>query len=62
MDAIDEKYDALGDFELADELSRISGTAVPKAIEDIRTAPVLHKTVCDAADMKQTVMDFLGIR
>ena len=62
MDAIDEKYDALGDFELADELSRISGTAVPKAIEDIRTAPVLHKTVCDAADMKQTGMDFLGIR
>ena len=62
MDAIDEKYDALGDFELADELSRISGTAVPKAIADIRTAPVLHKTVCDAADMKQTVMDFLGIR
>ena len=62
MDAIDEKYDALGDFELADELSRNSGTAVPKAIEDIRTAPVLHKTVCDAADMKQTVMDFLGIR
>ena len=62
MDAIDEKYDALGDFELADELSRISGTAVPKAIEDIRTAPVLHKTVCDAADMKQSVMDFLGIR
>ena len=62
MDAIDEKYDALGDFELADELSRISGTAVPKAIEDIRTAPVQHKTVCDAADMKQTVMDFLGIR
>ena len=62
MDAIDKKYDALGDFELADELSRISGTAVPKAIEDIRTAPVLHKTVCDVADMKQTVMDFLGIR
>ena len=61
MNAIDSKYDHMGDFELVDKLSEISGTAVPKAIEEIRTAPVLHDHVCEKSEMKQTVMDFLGI-
>lgn len=62
MEAIDAgKYGSMGDFELVDELSAISGVAVPKAIEEIRTAPVRHKTVCEAADMKKTVKDFLGV-
>ena len=43
MDAIDSKYDSMTDFELVDELSKISNVAVPQAIEDIRTAPVLQK-------------------
>ena len=61
MDAIDSKYDSMTDFELVDELSKISNVAVPQAIEDIRTAPVLHDTVCDKEDMKAVVMKFLGI-
>lgn len=61
MKAIDEKYDAMGDFELVDELARLSQVTVPAAIEEIRTAPVLHDHVCDKTEMKQTVMDFLGI-
>ena len=47
MDAIDIKYDAMGDFELVDELSKIAKVKVPNAIEEIRTAPVLHDTQCD---------------
>ena len=61
MNAIDSKYDAMGDFELVDRLSEISGVEVPRAIEEIRTAPVLHDHVCDKTQMKQTVKDFLGI-
>ncbi|MCD8039333.1 MAG: threonine synthase [Lachnospiraceae bacterium] len=61
MNAIDAKYDKMGDFELVDELSRLSGVKVPNAIEEIRTAPVLHDTVCDKEDMKSVVMRFLGI-
>ncbi|MCM1414375.1 MAG: threonine synthase [bacterium] len=61
MHAIDEKYDAMGDFELVDELSRIGNVAVPKAIEEIRTAQVLHDHVCDKSEMKQIVKQFLGI-
>ena len=32
MDAIDSKYDSMTDFELVDELSKISNVAVPQAI------------------------------
>lgn len=62
MNAIDkEQYDKLGDFELVDELSKIGNVEVPNAINEIRTAPVLHKTVCEVNEMKQTVLGFLGI-
>lgn len=62
MEAIDrERYGSMTDFELIDELSAISGTEVPGAIEEIRTAPVRHRTVCEVSDMKKTVLAFLGV-
>ena len=61
MNAIDPKYDAMEDFELVDELSKIGNVAVPNAIEEIRTAPVLHDNVCDKTEMKAVVKQFLGI-
>ncbi|MGN0276221.1 MAG: threonine synthase [Hominisplanchenecus sp.] len=62
MNAIDaEKYEALGDFELVDALSELSGVKVPQAIEEIRTAPVLHDHVVEAADMKKIVKEFLAV-
>ena len=61
MKAIDRKYDSMEDFALVDELSKLSNTSVPKAIEEIRTAPVLHDTVCEKYDMKEVVKKFLGI-
>lgn len=60
MEAIDvEKYGDLGDFALVDELCTLSGVTVPKAIEEIRTAPVRHNTVCEVEQMKCVVKDFL---
>lgn len=61
MNAIDTKYDSMTDFELVDELSKLANVDVPKAIDEIRTAPVLHDTVCDKEDMKSVVMKFLGM-
>jgi len=61
MNAIDTKYDAMTDFELVDELSRIGKVAVPKAIEEIRTAPVLHNTVVKTEEMPDIVMKILGM-
>lgn len=61
MDAIDSKYDSMSDFELVDELSQIANVKVPNAIEEIRTAPVLHDTVVDVPDMPAAVKNVLGI-
>ena len=61
MNAIDSAYDAKSDFELVDELNVLSKVAVPQAIEDIRTAPVLHDTVVDADQMCNQVKTILGI-
>ena len=61
MDAIDPKYDSMSDFELVDELSKLGNVAVPKAIEDIRSAEVLHDTVCEVEEMPQVVKKFLGV-
>ena len=44
------------------QTSEISGVKVPKAVEEIRTAPVLHDTVVDAPDMPDTVKKILGIK
>ena len=51
MDAIDPKYDSLSEFELVDELSKIGNVKIPQAIEEIRSAEVRHKTVCEVEDL-----------
>ena len=61
MGAISDDVDGRGDFELIDELSRISGVPVPPAIEDIRSAPVRHDRVCGKDEMRAAVMEILGI-
>ena len=61
MTAIDASYDSMGDFELVDKLSELSGVKVPQAIEDIRSAKVLHDTVCDKTEMCAVVKKILGI-
>ena len=61
MNAIDSKYDSMGDFELVDELSKLSGVKIPNAIEEIRTAPVLHDIVCESEKMQETVEGILGL-
>ena len=61
MTAIDESNDKLDDFTLIDKLSEIAKVKVPQAIEDIRTAPVLHDRVCDKTQMKEVVCDILSL-
>ena len=62
MDAVSDRYEGLDDFALVDALSALTGIPVPKAVEEIRTAPVLHDTVVDACEMPETVRKILGIK
>ena len=59
MEALGKKTGNETDFELIDELSSISGVKVPQAIEEIRSAPVLHDLVIDSGEMKETVRGIL---
>ncbi|MGN0383799.1 MAG: threonine synthase [Eubacterium sp.] len=61
MTSIDSKYDAMGDFELVDELSRIGNLAIPKAIDEIRNANIIHNNLCEVNQMETVVKRFLGI-
>lgn len=61
MNSIDKSYDSKTDFELVDELNKLSGVPVPQAISDIRTAPVLHDKVCDKEEMPEVVKGILKI-
>ncbi len=61
MTAIDKKYNGMDDFALIDELCKTSGTKIPNAVEELRSAAVLHNTVCDTADMQKTVEKILEL-
>ncbi len=55
------KDTSLPDLELADKLSEVAGVPVPKAVSDLRDAPVLHDIVCDRTQMKDEVKKFLNL-
>jgi len=61
MTAIDDKYDALEEFDLIDSLEVISNVEIPNAVEEIRNAKVLHTRECDADKMEETVKEILGV-
>ena len=55
------KDTSLPDLELADKLSEVAGVPVPKAVSDLKDAPVLHDIVCDRTQMKDEVRKFLNL-
>ena len=62
MEAVGADCSGKDDFALADELSKLSGMDIPRAVEEIRTAPVVHQTVCRPDEMKRVISSFLGIQ
>ena len=61
MKAVDPKYADQDDFVLADEMARISGVRVPKAVDEIRSAQIRHTGVCAVEEMPAMVRTFLGL-
>lgn len=61
MEAMGECNSDMDDFALADALSVLSKVPVPAAVEEIRTAPVLHDHVCGKDEMKAVVKKFLEV-
>ncbi|MDY4692223.1 MAG: threonine synthase [Blautia sp.] len=62
MDALTGNTEGMDDFALADALCSLSGVKIPRAVESIRSARVLHDCVVDAPDMPATVKKILKIK
>lgn len=61
LNSISPEYDKKDDFELFDELHKLSGVEIPEAIRDIISAPVLHKTVCAKDGLEAEVVKMYGL-
>lgn len=48
------------EFSLIDELSKTTGVPIPTKIKELKDKNVIHNTVIDKQDMKNTIVDFLG--
>jgi len=59
--ALGEKSIPEDDYEQALMLKKVSKTEIPNAVEEIRSAPVLHKKVCETGKMQAFVEDILKI-
>ncbi len=53
MSAVDEKFEAMEDFALINEMHEMTGVAVPAAITEILDAPVRHSDICKKEEMER---------
>ena len=56
-----EAVKGMDEFAVVDALSALSGTPVPQAVEEIRTAAIRHSRECAPAEMKNLVKNVLGV-
>ena len=61
MEAVYGDLGEKDEFEIIDDLCRVTGVPVPRAVEEIRNAEVRHKRECDAGTMESTVAEILGM-
>ncbi|MBP3540623.1 MAG: threonine synthase [Clostridia bacterium] len=55
----DDAIQGLDAFQCAERLQEISGVPIPRQISELSTLPVRHKTVCEVADMEETLLEQL---
>ena len=59
MEAIDGKVHDEDMFELVETLSKTANVAIPNAVEELKTAPILHDNICEKDGMKDIIKQFL---
>lgn len=59
MTALDNKYEDTDDFTLLEEMHSLIKGVMPKAMDQIATKEIRHKTVCEIGEMKHIISDFL---
>ncbi len=59
MTALDSKFENIDDFTLLEEMHALIKGDMPKAMDQIATKEIKHKTVCETREMKHIVSSFL---
>lgn len=59
MEAVLGSQKGKDEFAMIEEMEKLSGVPIPKAIEEIRNAEIRHDRQCDVAEMQQVVADIL---
>lgn len=58
----DNKYGAdMDEFDILDELSKISGEEIPASLKELKNKSVLFDVTCEKDELKQIVSDFLRL-
>ncbi len=59
LSALEVPAEGLDEFELLDALREKSGMAIPRGLDSLRTAEILHKDVCEKERMEADVFSFV---
>jgi len=61
LQAVTGRREEQDEMLLLKTLSRLTGTPVPSAIEELDTLPVLHRTVCSREEIRAQVIEILKV-
>ncbi len=61
MEAVSGDQKDKDEFAIIDDLCKVSGVPVPRAVEEIRDAQIRHNRECDPGQMEQAVAEILGL-
>lgn len=61
MEAVAGNQGDKDEFAIIEELHKASGVDIPSAVEEIRSAQILHTRECDVSQMKDAVAEILGL-
>lgn len=61
MAAVLGNVDEKDEFASIDQMNKLSGVKIPRAVEEIRNAEIRHRRECDRDEMEAVVAEILGL-
>ncbi len=59
MNAIDPKYSRFDEFQLTEEMAKLSDYKIPASIKDIDKRKVVHNKVCEIYEITDVILDYI---
>ncbi len=59
MNAIDPKYSKFDEFQLTEEMAKLSDYKIPASIKDIDKRKVVHNKVCEKSEITDVILDII---